>query len=228
MRNFFDIDGPLIEGLTKVADIVILNLLFIVCSIPIITIGASWTAMYYVTLKMVKNEECYIVKSFFRSFKQNFKQATVIWLIMLFIGFILYFDVKVMGGEYGQVIAASSGVAKVMSVLLMAATVFYLLVISYVFPVLSRFDNTIKNTMKNALLMSIKHFPLTIVILVVILVPLAIVYMNPRLFILIFVIFGLIAYITSYSFVKIFKNYMPNEGIADDNEFEIKIEDDNK
>lgn len=228
MRNFFDIDGPLIEGLTKVADIVILNLLFIVCSIPIITIGASWTAMYYVTLKMVKNEECYIVKSFFRSFKQNFKQATVIWLIMLFIGFILYFDVKVMGGEYGQVIAASSGVAKVMSVLLMAATVFYLLVISYVFSVLSRFDNTIKNTMKNALLMSIKHFPLTIVILVVILVPLAIVYMNPRLFILIFVIFGLIAYITSYSFVKIFKNYMPNEGIADDNEFEIKIEDDNK
>ena len=228
MRNFFDIDGPLIEGLTKVADIVILNLLFIVCSIPIITIGASWTAMYYVTLKMVKNEECYIVKSFFRSFKQNFKQATLIWLIMLFIGFILYFDVKVMGGEYGQVIAASSGVAKVMSVLLMAATVFYLLVISYVFPVLSRFDNTIKNTMKNALFMSIKHFPLTIVILVVILVPLAIVYMNPRLFILIFVIFGLIAYITSYSFVKIFKNYMPNEGIADDNEFEIKIEDNNK
>ena len=73
MSRIFDVEGPLFSGLSRLADLFWLNVLFIVCSIPIFTIGASATALYYVTLKMVKNEECYITKSFFRSFKQNFR-----------------------------------------------------------------------------------------------------------------------------------------------------------
>ena len=78
MGRFFDIDGPFLGGLTKMADVFILNLLLILCSLPIFTFGAAYTALYYVTLKMVKDEECYIAKAFFKSFKQNFKQATII------------------------------------------------------------------------------------------------------------------------------------------------------
>ena len=67
----------------------ILNLLTLICCIPIITAGDAMTALYYMTVKMVKNEECYIVKGYFKSFKENFKQATIIWLIALLVGIIL-------------------------------------------------------------------------------------------------------------------------------------------
>ena len=76
-------DNKFFVFMGRVADLMILNILCIICCIPIITIGASVTAMYYVTLKMTRNEESYIVRSFFKSFKENFKQATVIWLVAL-------------------------------------------------------------------------------------------------------------------------------------------------
>ncbi len=83
MGRFFDLDSPLMSTLSKLADLIILNILVVICSLPLFTIGASLTAMHYVVLKMVRNEEGYIIKSFFKSFKQNFKQATIIWLILL-------------------------------------------------------------------------------------------------------------------------------------------------
>lgn len=224
MRSFFNVDGPFISGLTKVADVFILNLLLILCSLPIFTFGAAYTAMHYVTLKMVKDEDCYIAKSFFKSFKQNFKQSTIIWLIMLLIGFVLYFDLRVMNGEYADIVSISDSFKKVMSVLLMAATVFYTFTIVYVFPVLARFDNSVKNTMRNALLMSIKHFPYTLAIILITFAPLIFIYLSPRALILVFVIFGLIAYCNSFFFVKIFEQYMPKEEIKSDEEFEVVME----
>lgn len=225
MRNFFDVDGPFISGLTKVADIFILNLLLIICSIPVFTFGAAYTAMYYVTLKMVKDEECYTLKSFFKSFKQNFKQATGIWLIMLVIGMVLFFDLRIMNGEFSGYLSLNEGVLRVMSVLLMAGFVVYTFVFSYVFPVLSKFDNTVKNTIRNALIMSIRHLPLTVAIIIINVLPLALMYFVPRALILMFVIFGLSAYCNSYMFVKIFKNYMPEEEIKSDEEFEVVMDD---
>lgn len=224
MSRFFDIDGPFMAGLTKVADVFILNLLLIVCSLPLFTFGAAYTAMYYVTLKMVKDEDCYTFKSFFRSFKQNFRQATVIWIILFIIGMILYFDIKIMNGQYSQFIEISDTVKKVMMVLIMAAALIYMFTLVYVFPVLSRFDNSIKNTLRNALLMSIRHLPSTIAIILITLVPLIFIFMVPKALILIFVIFGLCAYCNSFFFVKIFKNYMPEETVTSDENFEVNLE----
>ena len=89
MSNFFNMDNGLFRALGKLADLMLLNILFLVCSLPIFTIGASFTAMYYVTLKLAENEEGYIARGFLKSFKQNFKQATIIWLILLFFGIVL-------------------------------------------------------------------------------------------------------------------------------------------
>lgn len=228
MRGFFNIDGPLISGLTKVADIFILNLLFILCSLPIFTIGASYTALYYVTLKMVKDEDCYTVKSFFKSFKLNFKQATGIWLIVVLAGAILYGDLKILGGEYSQYINMPSEIIKALSILLMAAGFIYIFTFVFVFPVLSRFDNSTINTFKNALFMSIKHFPSTIAIILITFVPLIFIYLEPRALILIFVIIALSAYCNSFFFVKIFVKYMPKETITSDEDFEISLEDRDK
>ena len=83
MRSLFDTDGLLMRVLTKIADTVWLNILFLICSIPIFTIGASITALYYVSFKTIKDEEGYITKDFFRSFKENFKQSTIIWIVLL-------------------------------------------------------------------------------------------------------------------------------------------------
>ena len=89
MDRIFNMDNKFFVFMGRVADLMILNILCIICCIPIITIGASVTAMYYVTLKMARNEESYIVRSFFKSFKENFKQATVIWLVALVAGLLL-------------------------------------------------------------------------------------------------------------------------------------------
>ena len=77
MGRIFSLDSPLFSFLNKVADLILLNILTMICCLPIITIGASMTALHYVVLKMVRDEESYIVRSYFKSFRQNFKQATI-------------------------------------------------------------------------------------------------------------------------------------------------------
>ena len=94
--KFMSIDGPVMRFLGKVADMMILNLLVLICSIPIITMGASLTAMHYVALKVVREEESYITKDFFRSFKMNFKQATKLWLVVLVVGALIGYDIFIM------------------------------------------------------------------------------------------------------------------------------------
>lgn len=92
--KFFDLESPLMQVLNKVADLMILNLLTVLFCIPVITVGASLTAMHYVALKMARNEECYIARDFFKSFRMNLKQGTVIWLIELFLVLVLAGDRK--------------------------------------------------------------------------------------------------------------------------------------
>lgn len=99
MGKLFNIDSPVMRFLGKVADLMILNLVTLVCCIPIVTIGASLTAMHYVLLKMVRDRECYIVRSFFKSFKANFKQATVIWLIILLVLVIFAADLRIINAS---------------------------------------------------------------------------------------------------------------------------------
>ena len=104
MDRFFSMDNKFFTFMGKVADLCILNIVCLICCIPIVTAGASITAMFFVTMKMVKNEESYIIKSFFKSFRQNFKQATVINLIMLAVAAILYVDLRIVN-QMGQPIS---------------------------------------------------------------------------------------------------------------------------
>ena len=92
----FKLDSPFMNFLNRVCDIMILNFMVILFSLPIVTAGASITAAYYIAYKMVKNEESYIVRGFFKAFKENFKQSTIIWLIFLAIFAILFMDYRIM------------------------------------------------------------------------------------------------------------------------------------
>ena len=118
MDRFFNMDNKFFTFMSRVADLIILNLLCIVCCIPVVTIGPSIAAMFYVTLKMVRNEESYIVRGFFKSFKQNLKQGIVINLIMLAAALLLYFDISICRSTPGTI-------GKVLMVLFMMILVVY-------------------------------------------------------------------------------------------------------
>lgn len=150
--KIFNLDSPLMTFLSKVADLMIINVLTIICCIPIITIGPALTAAHYVCLKMVRKEECYIVRNYFKSFKQNFKQATIIWLIILV-------ALLILGGDY--YIIAKSGLEfhKVLRIAIIVVGIVLFLIMMMVFPTLAKFDNTIKATLKNAFFMALLQLP---------------------------------------------------------------------
>ena len=205
MGAIFNLDNPVWNFMSKVADLIILNILAIVCSVPIVTIGTSWTAMYFVTIRMVRKEESYIVKDFFRSFKENFKQSTIIWLIALAAIAIFAGDVMIY-----RMIPEQIPQVLMIAVLILAYLV--LGTIIYVFPLLSRFHNTTKGTIKNAFLVSIVNVPYTLVFVVLLVIPIIIAFfvIEAAPFILLFG-FSLPAYIASIFWVRIFKKFEPKE-----------------
>ena len=186
------------------------NIIFLIMCIPIVTIGANFTAMYYVTLQMIKNEETYIFRTYWKSFRENFKQATAIWLILLAVLIVLILDLLL--------VMKMPGTITYLRFVFLVLIFFEAMVLSYVFPVLSRFDNTVKNTIKNSILMAIRHLPWTIMILLVNLCPLLIYVFSTTkivsyLILLMFLLgFSSVALGCSWFFVnKIFPFYMPEE-----------------
>lgn len=181
--KLFQLDSPLMNFLNKVADLMWLNILALICCIPIVTAGASLTALHYIALKIVRNEESYITRGFLKSFKENFKQATAIWLILLVAMLLLAGDVYIIfysGIEFNVVI----------KVIIMAAIVLVAFVATFVFPLLSKFDNTVKQTIKNAFFMSIMQLPKTILMIVMNLAPIVLAMFSYKAFPIVFM-FGL-------------------------------------
>lgn len=161
MNRIFGMDSGLMRFLTVVANLAILNVLFIVCSLPVVTLGASLTALNYVVLQMIRQEDSYIVRGFFRGFKQNFWQATIIWLILLAAGVFLWLD-------YWSVSQYFTGLMRtVMLVGLTVLAVMWVMVFLYVFALQARYENTVKQTIKNALFMALLRLPYTVVLVLI-------------------------------------------------------------
>jgi len=209
MNKFFNMDNTFFSFMSRVADLMLLNILFIICCLPVVTIGASITAMYYVTLKMVRNEESYIAKSFFKSFRENFKQSTILWLIMLVAGILIFIDFNIVN-------QIQSTLTTIVRYGLYFITFIYLLILIYLFPVLSKFYNSIKNTFQNALLMSIRHLPFSILLVVIWIAPIVVTFIHPTIFmygLLVWILIGfsLLSFLCSLLLVKVFDHYMPKE-----------------
>ena len=157
MNHLFNLDGPVLQFINKIVYSVYLNILWFICSIPIVTIGASTTALFYVTLKISKNEEGSITKAFFHSFKENLRQGTVIWLILLAFGIILGIDGYVLYHMRFENVFWTLCTA----VFCVAATA-YAIILMYIFPLLARFDNTIGAMFKNALFIGVRFLFCTV------------------------------------------------------------------
>ena len=214
MKKIFDMDGGLMTFLSRIADLLILNVIFIITCIPIITIGPALTALYSVTLKMVKNEDAYIFKSYLKAFKDNFKISLFAWLILLFAFGLLYADYRISG-------TFSGSIKTVLTVAFLAVLMICLMVTLYLFPYIARFTNTLKDSFKNALLLAIASLPFTVLLVVitggVAWLSLYVIPSPHAILIWLCLGFALLAFVNSFIFRKVFAKYEPTTEETDDN-----------
>ena len=154
-------DNVVMRAMGKIADMICLNVLWLICCIPVITIGASTTALYTVMLRLVKDEEGYIFRGFFKAFKSNLRKSTVIWIILLLLGIVWTVDFRV-----ACMIPGTAGV--IFSAVFMALGFVLLSVTAYIFPLTARYENSVKDTFKNALILSVAKLPYTVLMSAVI------------------------------------------------------------
>ena len=213
-------DNVIVRALNKICDMVCLNVLWLICCIPIVTIGAATTALYTVMLKMVKNEEGYIFRGFFKAFKSNFKQSTIIWIILLLLGIVCWIDFRVAG-----VISGTAGIV-LRSIFLLVGVVLFSVMI-YVFPLTARYENTIRATFRNAVILTVGKLPYTILMIAVTVGAVIVSLWNTATLMfalpLWFLIGGsLIAWINSYILRRVFLVFEDNENGTDNDNMEKK------
>lgn len=181
--NIFEEGSPFIRFLNRVADLLILNALTLLMCLPVVTAGASLTAMHYVLLKLVRDEEGYIVQSYFRSFKRNFLQATALWLIFGALW-------ALMISTLSMVIQGSANYPIWLPSAILVTALLLLTVMIYTFALLSRYDNSVYHTLFNAFSLVFGEFLRSFEMLVITLVP-AILLLRSSVFLPFLVLFGL-------------------------------------
>lgn len=209
MERFFDMDNKFFTFMGRVGDFMILNILWIICCLPIVTIGASTSALYYAALKIARNEDSYPTRMFFHSFRQNLRQGICLTLIFFIAALVLFMDIQLcrsMGGLLGQVLTG----------LFLLMIFVFAIILSYTFPILAQFENNLRNILRNALLMSISHLPFTLVILILNVIPVVLFLLFPYYFFLsipAWLLFGfsVTAWINSKLFIRIFAKFIPSE-----------------
>ena len=165
--RFFSYDSKFSQILLKIAHCCYLNLLWFICCIPVFTVGAATTALYRVTLKMVKNEEGPLTAMFFRAFRENFRQATVLWLILLGVGLVLGFDGYILFHLFRSTTGPAAVVWTLLFALVIAAAVAYTIILCYVFPLTASVVNTNLAMLKNSFFIGTHYLFCTILVLAI-------------------------------------------------------------
>lgn len=158
--KFFSVESPLYKFLSKFLDVLKLNFLWILFSIPVITAGASTVAAMSVALKMTDDEEGYIGKSFVRAFKENWKQGTLLWVITVVAVYAIYMDF--------QLFEAVDDNPIIFLIIGMVSVALAIVALLYSYPLAARYENTLINTIQNSINISRKYFGRTLLLVIVI------------------------------------------------------------
>lgn len=199
MSGFFSLEGGLFSAMGKIFDIMFVSLLWLVFSLPIVTIGASTTALYYTTAKVIRRERGYLFGEFWRSFKENLLSGVIYSVIIIAICLLFYFNFQVINKVDSTITTILFYVYWVMMYLVFSCVV-------YLFPVLSRFNLKRVEMVKMSLLLSMKHLPNTLMVqlwvviggVLIIFIPLTTCFVP-----------ALVALFCSFSLEKVFRLYMP-------------------
>lgn len=208
-------DNMFVRILSRLGDAMLLSLLFVLCSVPIVTIGASLTALYYTAMKGITLDGGYVFRYFMKSFKENFKKSTVMWLAFLLAFIVFGVDVWFWFQQFTPGVVTVANVLLVFSIILLSLTFFMFL---YAFPLQAKFENTIGVQLRNAFLLSVKYFPTTLLITVISAVIVWAFYYQPAIAIVGFAMvgFGAVGYLYAYFMLRCFKPYLPQEEEHDD------------
>ena len=154
--QLFKADSPYNQFMTMVFNLVLLNLLFVLCSLPIVTIGASWTALHTVMLRYAEGDDPYVFKTFFGAFRKNLKQGILAGILFIVVGIALIIDVKILS-DWGL-----EGLGT--KILAIGLIILYVFVFTYMFPLIARYENSLNRHLVNSLFLAIRHFPQSLVI----------------------------------------------------------------
>ena len=210
MKDLFKYDKGIWKVFGIVADVVILNIVFIATCIPIFTIGAAKTALYSQTRKMVKGEEGYLVKDYFDKFRENFKASTIMWIVYMVAGLLAVVDI------WACTIMDGSFFVTFCMVFMLSTLIVLTMTIIYAQALQSAFDNSIRNTLLNGLLLSIGHFPISLIIVAVDVMPFLLAgflpaYTGVAITALLFAWAVIAGCINSYFFNRIFEKLIVKE-----------------
>lgn len=206
--GIFNVDSGFNRALTKIADMVLLSFYWLICCLPIVTIGASTTALYYACMKN-HLEEGTNTRNFFHAFIRDLKQSLVLELIVVVVAGLLVVDLYVLP----QMNIPLGGLVQI---ILTVCAVIGIAMLSYLFPLLARFETTMIRRFQNAIFMSLMNFQYTLLIVAVNCVPLLVLVLMPDLFVavvplVVLVWPGAAALINAKFFLKIFAQYERQE-----------------
>lgn len=207
--NIFSEDNFLNRALNLCGDIILANILFVICCIPIVTIGPSMTALYHCMLRSVKGNNNGTFKTFFRAFRENFKQSFGAWIGFLLIFMIFFMNINFL--KQTESVITKPLLIGSYSILLLLA-----ILVLYIFPVIAAFEGTLKNHLRNAMLFAFTNLPSTLGILVLTALPFVLLYINYSIILLFlvcwtFFLFALIAYLKCKMFYRMFQPYLGEE-----------------
>jgi len=244
MGKFFSLDSPFVAGLTRLADVMWLNVLTLIFAVPLMVeqvlilgpavsplmteggqfsydvfvaavmwawifgipcsaiLGPACTAMHFVLLKMVREEDSYVTKTFFKSFKENFKQGIVLQVIKFVVGGMLLLDFLILrdrGGFYRYVVVAMFAALYVVGL--------------YIFPILSKFINSNIKTIKNAFIIAVIALPRSLAMAVISIIPIICAYFFDLKIVPVYVLVGIAgpSYLSAVLYNPVFKRFEPKE-----------------
>ncbi len=209
--KLFNPDSRIMIFLSRVADLVILNILWLVCCVPVVTIGASTTAMYHVIRHWQKDSVSSIMRDFFQSFKEDFKQATPVYLILLIPTAAVVMNAMLIFNPEN-----SAAVPSYLLVIWFISALILLFISSFVYPVMAFFADSIFKTLRNAMVLALANLPRTILISILNLLPVILLFVNLSFFLqssIFWLLIGgaLVAYLNMSILKPVFKKLVPRE-----------------
>jgi len=171
----FSLDSKFMQVLSRITDLILLNILFLITCLPVFTVGAAAAALYTICFRLMREEYSGIILPYFRAFRANFKQATLAWLVLLV--------VLLPAVYYLKTLLVMAGALRYMAFVFIIILAVGLMTAGYVFPWISQFDNNAIQSLKNALILSISHLPRSFLILAINLLPAIIFFLSPELFV---------------------------------------------
>lgn len=205
MKNLFNPDSPLTQKLAMVTNLIILNMVWLICCIPVVTAGAATTALYYTVFQYITKEDDTVFRPFFHSFRQNFRQATLLWLPLLVLLALLVFDFLYL--------LAGNGTA-LLWIAFLAAALVYTMLQTHLFPLLARFEMTAKALFSTAFSLFMLHLPTSLLMMALNLIPLVFLLLAPAEFLQCTILwlgiwFSLAAYLNGRLLLKLWSKHIP-------------------